>query len=62
MISLNGDKVYVHFPRGTFLSLWLSLYLELTIQKLEQEKTNRDHTIKSLNEEITNQEDGATNL
>merc|ERR1711981_1370315 len=27
------------------------------IQKLEQEKTNRDHTIKSLNDEITNQDE-----
>merc|ERR1711862_439208 len=26
--------------------------LELAIQKLEQEKTNRDHTIRSLNDEI----------
>ena len=26
--------------------------LELAIQKIEQEKTNRDHTIHSLNDEI----------
>merc|ERR1711988_791423 len=31
--------------------------LELAIQKLEQEKTNRDHTIKSLNDEIANQDE-----
>merc|ERR1711884_751673 len=29
--------------------------LELAIQKLEQEKTNRDHNIRSLNDEIANQ-------
>merc|ERR1739842_208954 len=28
--------------------------LELAIQKLEQEKTNRDHNIRSLNDEIAN--------
>merc|ERR1711892_986413 len=31
--------------------------VEIIIQKLEQEKTNRDHTIKSLNDEITNQDE-----
>merc|ERR1712080_446419 len=31
--------------------------LELAIQKLEQEKTNRDHTIQSLNVEIANQDE-----
>merc|ERR1712223_1997672 len=31
--------------------------LELAIQKLEQEKTNRDHTIRSLNDEIANQDE-----
>merc|ERR1711953_1194862 len=31
--------------------------LELAIQKLEQEKTNRDHTIRSLNDEISNQDE-----
>merc|ERR1712106_406765 len=31
--------------------------VEMIIQKLEQEKTNRDHTIKSLNDEITNQDE-----
>merc|ERR1719422_1331900 len=29
----------------------------VAIQKLEQEKTNRDHTIKSLNDEIANQDE-----
>merc|ERR1712008_471540 len=29
--------------------------LELAIQKLEQEKTNRDHCIRALNDEIANQ-------
>merc|ERR1719412_817686 len=29
--------------------------IELAIQKLEQEKTNRDHTIRHLNDEIANQ-------
>merc|ERR1712238_408405 len=28
--------------------------LEISIQKLEQEKTNRDHTIRTLNDEIAN--------
>merc|ERR1719189_775007 len=28
--------------------------LELAIQKLEQEKTNRDHTIRTLNDEVAN--------
>ena len=27
------------------------------IQKIEQEKTNRDHTIRSLNDEIANQDE-----
>merc|ERR1711874_31207 len=31
--------------------------IEMVIQKLEQEKTNRDHTIKSLNDEITNRDE-----
>merc|ERR1712061_505246 len=29
----------------------------MAITKLEQEKTNRDHTIKSLNDEIANQDE-----
>merc|ERR1711975_48774 len=31
--------------------------IEIVIQKLEQEKTNRDHTIRSLNDEIANQDE-----
>merc|ERR1712008_436462 len=31
--------------------------LELAIQKLEQEKTNRDHCIRALNDEIANQDE-----
>ena len=31
--------------------------VQMVIQKLEQEKTNRDHTIKSMNDEITNQDE-----
>merc|ERR1712083_225104 len=31
--------------------------LEIGIQKLEQEKTNRDHTIRTLNDEIANQDE-----
>ena len=31
--------------------------LELAIQKLEQEKTNRDHTMRTLNDEIANQDE-----
>merc|ERR1711997_929975 len=31
--------------------------LEISIQKLEQEKTNRDHTIRTLNDEIANQDE-----
>merc|ERR1712106_259132 len=31
--------------------------VEMVIQKLEQEKTNRDHTIKSLDDEIANQDE-----
>merc|ERR1719206_1701369 len=31
--------------------------IEMVIQKLEQEKTNRDHTIKSLNDETANQDE-----
>merc|ERR1712077_55389 len=31
--------------------------IELAIQKLEQEKTNRDHTIRHLNDEIANQDE-----
>merc|ERR1712204_77719 len=31
--------------------------VDVAIQKIEQEKTNRDHTIRSLNDEITNQDE-----
>merc|ERR1719273_1842552 len=31
--------------------------IDMAIQKLEQEKTNRDHTIRSLNDEIANQDE-----
>ena len=31
--------------------------VDMAIQKLEQEKTNRDHTIKSLNDEVANQDE-----
>jgi len=31
--------------------------IEIAIQKLEQEKTNRDHTIRTLNDEIANQDE-----
>merc|ERR1719468_575091 len=31
--------------------------VEIAIQKLEQEKTNRDHTIRTLNDEIANQDE-----
>merc|ERR1719347_1418283 len=31
--------------------------IEIVIQKLEQKKTSKDHTIKSLNDEITNQDE-----
>merc|ERR1711976_263586 len=31
--------------------------IEMVIQKLDQEKTNRDHTIKTLNDEIANQDE-----
>merc|ERR1719384_707809 len=31
--------------------------LELALQKLEQEKTNRDHNIRSLNDEVANQDE-----
>ena len=35
----------------------LILYFPSAIQKIEQEKTNRDHTIRSLNDEIANQDE-----
>merc|ERR1711868_128544 len=31
--------------------------LELTLQKLEQEKTNRDHSIRSINDEVAQQDE-----
>merc|ERR1712156_784178 len=31
--------------------------LELALQKLEQEKTNRDHSIRSLNDEVAQQDE-----
>ena len=31
--------------------------IDISIQKIEQEKTNRDHTIRSLNDEIANQDE-----
>ena len=36
--------------------------VEMNIQKIEQEKTNRDHVIKSLNEEIAYQDEVITKL
>merc|ERR1719346_30258 len=36
--------------------------VELSIQKLEQEKTNRDHQIRSLNDEIANQDEAINKL
>ena len=36
--------------------------LELAIQKLEQEKTNRDHTIRSISDEINNQDEVVNKL
>merc|ERR1719210_1154102 len=46
--SLEGDNVVIKKDIED---------LELAIQKLEQEKTNRDHTIRSLNDEIANQDE-----
>ena len=40
-----------------FLDKKLTLVLLPAIQKIEQEKTNRDHTIRSLNDEIANQDE-----
>ena len=34
-----------------------SYLVHSAIQKIEQEKTNRDHTIRSLNDEIANQDE-----
>merc|ERR1712115_258043 len=31
--------------------------LEMAVQKLEQEKTNRDHTIRSLSDEVAQQDE-----
>merc|ERR1711913_49168 len=36
--------------------------LELAIQKLEQKKTNRDHNIRTLNDEIANQDEAINKL
>merc|ERR1712051_657910 len=36
--------------------------LEIGIQKLEQEKTNRDHNIRTLNDEIANQDEAINKL
>merc|ERR1711881_257197 len=36
--------------------------IEIAIQKLEQEKTNRDHTIRTLNDEIANQDEVISKL
>ena len=44
---LEGDTIMIKKDIGD---------IELVIQKLEQEKTNRDHTIRHLNEEISNQD------
>merc|ERR1712088_810273 len=46
--SLEGDNVVIKKDIED---------LELAIQKLEQEKTNRDHQIRSLNDEIANQDE-----
>merc|ERR1711935_378835 len=46
--ALEGDNVVIKKDMED---------LELAIQKLEQEKTNRDHTIRSLNDEIANQDE-----
>jgi len=36
--------------------------LELALQKLEQEKTNRDHTIRNLNDEVVSQDEAINKL
>merc|ERR1711860_247150 len=36
--------------------------LELALQKLEQEKTNRDHSIRSLNDEVAQQDEVISKL
>merc|ERR1719228_2028127 len=46
--ALEGDNVVIKKDIEDF---------ELAIQKLEQEKSNRDHTIQSLNGEIANQDE-----
>merc|ERR1711983_92591 len=46
--ALEGDNVVIKKDIGD---------LEMAIQKLEQEKTNRDHSIRTLNDEIANQDE-----
>ena len=41
----------------SFLPIPIHQDMEISIQKAEQEKTNRDHTIRNMNDEIAHQDE-----
>ena len=57
MGEIPSNKFFVLLFGLPFLYQKLTLCLLPAIQKIEQEKTNRDHTIRSLNDEIANQDE-----
>merc|ERR1712223_1438724 len=54
-IQLTADKKVLETENGVIKKDIEDI--EIAIQKLEQEKTNRDHTIRSLSDEIANQDE-----
>merc|ERR1712223_1908999 len=54
-IQLTADKKVLETENGVIKKDIEDI--EIAIQKLEQEKTNRDHTIRHLNDEIANQDE-----
>lgn len=54
-VAATGDKKLLE-QETTALKKDIS-DVEMTIQKIEQEKTNKDHQIKSLNDEIAYQDE-----
>ena len=49
--------VMIFFPLHSFLPIPIHQDMEISIQKAEQEKTNRDHTIRNMNDEIAHQDE-----
>jgi len=59
-IEMTGDRKAMDGDIGTIKKDIEDL--ELALQKLEQEKTNRDHTIRNLNDEVATQDEAINKL